>query len=55
MTNVTVEKVFGGYIVQVRVETKDENMKEVLREAARAVNVEVIKNERTDSGRYSSW
>lgn len=55
MTNVTVEKDLAGYVVRVRVETKERTMYEVLKEAARALQIEVLRNERTNSGNRPTW
>lgn len=51
MNTVSVERRFNSYVVMVNVETKgDPKMLDVLREASRTLQIEVIKNERTDSG-----
>lgn len=55
-TNITIERRGRMDVVSVTIEGKDTmTTTELLREAARALNIEVIKNERSNSSGRSNW
>jgi len=55
MTNITAERDLYGWVVVVRIDSSQETVIEALREAAKALQREVMRNESTDRNNRTRW